>query len=288
MPALIMNTRTIAATMRDQVKKDVLEFKQSSGITPGLVLLSVGEDPTVYDYIRAVIRQAAQIGLRAYAQILPQDITLAEFRHYVDELNQNPSINAISLQVPLPKQLPVAEVSTFIKPEKDAEGLHPLNVGSAFNGKPLLVSPPAVSTTKLLSLYSIKPAGRHVVIVGRNLIIGKPLVTLLTAADATVTLCHSQTQNLVSFTRQAEIVVVAVQHPRFLTSEMIRPGAVVIDYGINYVGGQIVGDVDFEEVKRVAGAITPMPSGTGPLTVIALLQNVLLAAQLQYAGIHPS
>lgn len=277
-----MNTRTIAATMRDQIKKEIRDFRQNSGPIPSLVLLSVGEDPSIYDYIKVVIRQATQVGIRAYAQILPYDVTLDEIRQYIQELNQNPHIQAISLQSPLPKHLPMAEVAAFIQPEKDVEGLHPHNVGSAFNGKTLLVSPPATSTLKLLSLYSIIPAGRHVVIVGRNLIIGKPLMTLLTAANATVTLCHSQTQNLINFTRQAEILIVAVQHPNFVSAEMVRPGAIVIDYGINYVNGQVVGDVNYEEVRRVAGAITPMPGGTGPLTVIALLQNVLQAAQLQH------
>lgn len=281
MSGLIMNTRTIAATLREQVKRDVTDFKQKSGITPSLVLIGVGEDPTVYDYIKAVIRQAMQVGIRAYAQLLPPDISLAEMRQHLEEFNQNPAIQGISLQSPLPKHLPMSEVASFLRPEKDVEGLHPLNIGAVFSGSPLLVSPPATSTMKLLSLYSIKPAGRHVVIIGRNLIIGKPLSILLTDANATVTVCHSQTQNLTAFTRQAEIVVVAVQQPNFLTPDMVRPGAVVIDYGINYVNGQIVGDVNYADVQRVEGAITPMPGGTGPLTVIALLQNVLQAAQLQ-------
>lgn len=281
MSALIMNTRTIAATLREQVKKDIAEFKQKTGVTPGLVIVGVGEDPTIYDYIKAVIRQAMQVGIRAYAQLLPIDITLEEVRQHLEEFNQNPAIQAISLQAPLPKHLPMSEVGAIMRPEKDAEGLHPLNLGAALSGSPLLVSPPATSAMKLLSLYSIKPAGRHVVILGRNLIIGKPLSILLTAANATVTVCHSQTQGLTNFTRQAEIVVTAVQQPNFLTSDMVRSGAVVIDYGINYVNGQIVGDVNFNDVQRVAGAITPMPSGTGPITVIALLQNVLQAAKLQ-------
>ena len=193
MSSLVMQTRTIAATLREQLKAEVGDFKMNTEVTPGLVLVSASEDPAIYDYIKVVTRQCVQVGIRAYANILPPDISRGEMQQHIEELNHNPNINAISMQLPLPEQLPTAEVISFLKPEKDVEGLHALNVGSAFNGQSMLVSPPAQSTMKLLSLYSIKPAGRHVVILGRNLIIGKPLVNLLTTANATVTLCHSQT-----------------------------------------------------------------------------------------------
>ncbi len=284
MPALILDTRSTAATMRQQIKTDVAEFKQAYGYAPSLVMVSVGEDPATYDYIRVVSRNAVQVGIRAYAQVLPADISAAEMREHLEELNQDKKHHAISLQTPLPAQLNLREVVRWLDPAKDVEGLHPLNVGLVNEGTPVLAPPPALGAIKLLSLYNINPAGRTAVVVGRNPVIGRPIAAMLTAANATVTLCHRQTPYLSHFTRQADILVVGVQHSGLISGEMIKPGAVVIDFGINYQGqGQkrLTGDVDFEGARQVASAITPMPGGTGPLTVITLLQNVLRAAASQ-------
>jgi len=284
MAGLIMNTRSTAATMREQVKGEVAEFKQQSGFTPSLVIVSIGEDTATYDYIRVVTRNATQVGIRAYAHILPLDISPAELEEHLAGLNKDERVQAISLQTPLPPQLKLTEVARWLDPSKDVEGLHPLNVGYLTEGLPLLAPPPAVGAMKLLSLYNINPAGRTAVVVGRNAIIGKPLAALLMAANATVTLCHRQTPHLNHFSRQADILVVGAQQPDLIKGEMVKPGAVVIDFGINYVNQtvrKVVGDVEFESVHQVAGAITPMPGGTGPLTVIALMQNTLKAALLQ-------
>lgn len=285
MPSIIMDTRTTAATMREQVKSDVAEFKEKSGVTPSLVIVSVGEDASIYDYIRVVTRNATQVGIRAYAHILPGDIDPAELKEHLTSLNQDRRIQAISLQTPLPAQLNLREVATWLDPYKDVEGLHPLNAGYVTDGTPLLAPPPALGAMKLLSLYNINPSGRIAVVVGRNAIIGKPIAAMLTAADATVIVCHRQTPYLGHFTRQADLLVVGAQQPGLITGEMIKPGAVVIDFGINYAGQagtdgkrRVVGDVDFATAQRIASAITPMPGGTGPLTVIALLQNTLKAA----------
>ncbi len=284
MPGLVLDTRSIAATMRDQLKSEVKLFKEEHRLTPTLVIVCVGDDNSIYDYIRVVTRQAYMCGLRAIAHVLPTDISFEELTVHLQELNASPTVQAISLQTPLPAHLNLFQVAALLDPDKDVEGLHPRNAGLAQLDGPYLISPPAVGAMKLLSLYSINPAGRYAVVIGRNAVIGKPLAGLLTEANATVTTCHSQTPHLAAFTRMADLLVVATQNPALITGEMIKPGAVVLDFGINYHKGprsttQIVGDVDFESVRQVAGAITPMPGGTGPMTVIALLQNVLKAAQ---------
>jgi methylenetetrahydrofolate dehydrogenase (NADP+)/methenyltetrahydrofolate cyclohydrolase len=284
MAAILMDTRSTAAAMRLQVKAAAETLRQEAGQQPTLVLVAVGEDASIYDYIRVVTRTAAQVGIRAFAHILPSDIGLEEFGQHIAELNRNPQIHAISLQTPLPDHLPLDLVSGFLDPAKDVEGFHPANIGQYVLGQSALVPPPALSGMKLLSLYSINPEGRHVVIVGRNPVIGKPLANLLTNADATVTLCHSKTHRLTTFTKAADILIVAVQRPHFFSAEMVRAGSVVIDFGINYVKGKVLGDVDTASVQVVAGAITPMPSGTGPLTVIHLLQNVVQAASQRVAS----
>ncbi len=286
MPGLILDTRTIARTIRDQLKAEIAAFRQSYTVTPSVVVVCVGDDTSIYDYIRVITRQAHLVGLRALAHILPADTSLEELKSHLEELNHNPNIHAISLQTPLPPHLNVLEVANLIAPAKDVEGLNAQNSGNISLNDARLVAPPALGAMKLLSLYSINPAGRYAVVVGRTPIIGKPLAALLTEANATVTICHRQTSHLSAFTRVADIVVVAVQHPGLITGEMLKPGAVVLDFGINYQGGsgrtnQIVGDVDFESARQVAAAITPMPGGTGPMTVVSLLQNVLKAAKLQ-------
>lgn len=284
MPALLLETRSHANNLREQLKAEVTKFKQEHQITPALVMVAVGEDASTYDYIRVVTRNAMKVGIRAFANLLPADISKAEFKAHLEELNQRENIHAISLQTPLPKDLSVGEFGKVITPFKDVEGLNATNIGNSYLGQPALIPPPALAGMKLLSLFTINPARRQVVVVGRNLVIGKPISQLLTEANGTVTVCHSQTTNLAYYTRQAEILIVATQQPNLITADMIKPGAVVVDFGINYVNGKVQGDVEFEKAKQVAGAITPMPGGTGPLTVISLLSNTLKAANLQLAA----
>ena len=283
MAGQVMNTRPIAATLRDQFKREVDAFKTRSGITPSVVIISIGQDSNIVDYIRVASRVAAQVGVRAYAHVLPVDITMAELKQHFAELNANPNLHAVALQTPLPPHLSVSDVAALIRPDKEVEGMSPLNVGAISGGNARFVPPPAQATMKLLSLYSISPAGKNVAIIGRSLAIGKPLATLLTDAHATVTVCHSRTSNLVAITCQADIVITAVQNPGLISADMVKRGSVVIDYGITFVGDKIVGDVRFEEVRQVVDALTPMPGGTGPLTVISLLQNTLKAATLAHA-----
>lgn len=282
MAAVIMDSRAIAASLRQQLQQEVTVISRQYNQTPGLVIIGMSNDQGTIDMARIVGRVAPEIGVRATTQLIASNIKGSELRRQIEQLNQDPSIHGISIQLPLPKHLDVDEISSFIVPEKDVEGEHPINQGRLQMGKPLMVAPPALAAMKLLSLYNINPAGRHVVVVGRNLMIGRPLSSLMTKADATITLCHSITRNLATHTRQAEILISAAGVPGLIKLEMVRPGAVVIDYGINYLGkAKIVGDVDFDKVQAVAGAITPMPGGTGPLTVICLFENLLKATRQQ-------
>jgi methylenetetrahydrofolate dehydrogenase (NADP+)/methenyltetrahydrofolate cyclohydrolase len=282
---MIMETRSIASNLLQHLQQDVTAFSRQYNQTPGLVLLGFGEDQSTIDFVRILGRNAPRAGMRITTMLLASNVKLAELRRQIEFLNNDPTVHAIALQLPLPEHLDVEEVASLIKLEKDVEGLHPTHAGRLLMGKPAMVAPPATSTLKLLDLYNINPAGRHVVIVGRSFEIGRPLHSLLTGANATVTLCHSATQNLQAHIRQAEILITAAGQPGLITAEMIRPGALIIDYGINYLNkARLVGDVDFDNVVKVAGAITPMPGGIGPLTVICLLENVLKAAHQQVTG----
>lgn len=285
MPAMIMETRSIASSLLQHLQQDVTAFSRQYNQTPGLVVLGFGEDQPTIDFVRILGRNAPRVGVRITTLLLASNVKLAELRRQIEFLNNDPTVHAIALQLPLPGHLDVEEVASLIKLEKDVEGLHPTHAGRLLMGKPAMVAPPATSTLKLLDLYNINPAGRHVVIIGRSFEIGRPLHSLLTGANATVTLCHSATQNLQAHTRQAEILITAAGQPGLITAEMLRPGALIIDYGINYLNkARVVGDVDFDNVVKVAGAITPMPGGIGPLTVICLLENVLKAAHQQVAS----
>ncbi len=282
MPALIMETRSLANNLLQNIQQDVSAFSRQYNQSPGLVVLGFSEDQSTIDFIRILGRNAPRVGVRITSVLVASNITASELKRQIEMLNQDPMVHAIALQLPLPKHLDVQEIAGYIALEKDVEGLHPIHAGHLLMSNSTMVAPPAMSTMKLLEMYSINPAGRHVVIVGRNLEIGRPLSSLLTRADATVTLCHSQTSNLSYHTRQAEILITAVGQPGLITVDMIRPGALIVDYGINYLNrSRVVGDVDFERAVEVAGAITPMPGGIGPLTVICLMENVLKAARAQ-------
>ncbi len=285
MAAVVMDTRSIAASLRQQLQQEVMTFSRQYNQTPGLVILGMSDDQATIDFARIIGRVAPEVDIRATTQLFSSNIKASELRRLIEQLNQDPSVHGISIQLPLPKHLDVEEITSFVAPEKDVEGEHPLNQGRLQMGKPEIVPPPALAAMKLLALYNINPAGRHTVVVGRNLMIGRPLSSLMTRADATITLCHSVTRNLAAHTRQAEILISAAGVAGLIKPEMVRPGAVVIDYGINYLSkAKVVGDVEFEKVQAVAGAITPMPGGTGPLTIICLFENVLKAARLQLSN----
>jgi methylenetetrahydrofolate dehydrogenase (NADP+) / methenyltetrahydrofolate cyclohydrolase len=210
MAAIIIDTRSIASTLRQQIQQDAASFSRQYKQTPGLAIIGYAEDRATIDIMRIVGKQAPELGIRVVSHLIAGNIKTDEFRRLIEQLNHDPTVHAISLQSPYPKHLDFEEISSFIAPEKDVEGTHPLNQGRAFMGKTTLIAPPALAVMKILGLYNITPAGRNVVIVGRNLFIGKPLFNLMLKADATVNICHSLTRNLASHTKQAEILITCV------------------------------------------------------------------------------
>ncbi|MEI6043554.1 MAG: bifunctional 5,10-methylenetetrahydrofolate dehydrogenase/5,10-methenyltetrahydrofolate cyclohydrolase, partial [Chloroflexota bacterium] len=235
MPALIMDMRAIAATLRQHIRQDVVAFNREYNQTPCLVMLGFCDDQATIDLMGIMGHHSGEIGIRYWAQIFPTNIKESELRYHIERYNNDPSVHAISLQLPLPKQLNLEKISSYISVEKDVEGLHPTLLGRSLLGQSSLISPAALSITRLLSLYNIDPSGRHVVIVERNPESGSSLAGLLSQQSAIITLCPITTTNLRLHTRQAEILVTNVGQPDFIKADMVRPGAVVLDCGINYL-----------------------------------------------------
>jgi methylenetetrahydrofolate dehydrogenase (NADP+)/methenyltetrahydrofolate cyclohydrolase len=275
--------------MREELSPRIAELKER-GITPGLVAVLVGDDPASQAYVRMKARACQEAGMYSETIKLPADTQEAELLELVDRLNADPKIHGILVQLPLPKQIDASRVLHRILPSKDVDGFHPENVGKVCIGDPTGFKPATPYGVQQLLLRSgIETRGAHAVIVGRSNIVGRPMASLLLqdgpGGNATVTVCHSRTRDLASVTRLADILIVAIGRPKFVTGEMIRPGAVVIDVGVNRMedpnsekGYRLVGDVDFEAGKEVASAITPVPGGVGPMTITMLLYNTVQAA----------
>jgi methylenetetrahydrofolate dehydrogenase (NADP+)/methenyltetrahydrofolate cyclohydrolase len=288
MSARLLDGQKWSAELRRQLAAQVLRLREA-GVVPGLAAVLVGDDPASHVYVRGKTRACREIGIADRTFRLPADAPQAELFGLLDGLNADPTVHGILVQLPLPSHLDPKAVLARIHPRKDVDGFHPLNVGRAFVGdrRALLPATPA-GILELLRREGIGTEGRHVVIVGRSLIVSKPLFSLLVAPgpNATVTMTHKYTPNLADHTRQADILVVAVGKPGLITADMVKPGAVVVDVGINRVpdpaapkGYRVVGDVDFAAVAQVAGAITPVPGGVGPMTVTMLLRNTVRAAR---------
>jgi len=287
MSALILDSRFVAAQKRDELIPQVEAFQSQHGAPPSLVMLCIGDDPAVYDYIRIVTAQARRVGIRSVAHVLSDKLTHEEVVSHIRDLNDDPKIHAIALQTPLPSHLNLGDVSATIHPDKDVEGYHPANAGYVRRGSPRLIPTPALGALQLLDAYSIDPSGMQTVIVGRNAIIGKPLASLLMDVNATVMVAHHGTPNLAGLISGADLLVLGASIPDGIPTRSLKPGVVILDFGINYVADgeddKIMGNVVFEEAVQIAGAITPMPGGTGPMTTVSLLQNTLKAALLQRA-----
>lgn len=262
------------------------------GITPGLAVILVGDHPASRVYVRSKRQTCEKLGIRSFAYDLPAETDEASLLNLIDSLNQNPDVHGILVQMPLPPHIREQHVLNALDPAKDVDGFHPVNTGKLLNGEPCLVPCTPAGCQELLVRHGFSPRGKHVVIVGRSNIVGKPLAALLVQktphADATVTICHSRTANLPEITRLADILVAAIGVPEFVKPDMVREGAVVIDVGINRVpdplspkGYRLVGDVDFEGVRPKASAITPVPGGVGPMTIAMLMRNTLRAAASQ-------
>jgi methylenetetrahydrofolate dehydrogenase (NADP+)/methenyltetrahydrofolate cyclohydrolase len=285
MAARLIDGKQISATERSSVATDTAEFTARTGIVPHLAAVLVGEDPASQVYVRNKERACEKCGLKSTLHRLPEDTTQTQLLDLVRQLNEDSDVHGILVQLPLPDQLDSIPVLDAILPSKDVDGFHPENVGLMLQGRPRFLPCTPHGVMKMLEHENIKTSGAHAVVIGRSDIVGKPMGALLIqrGADATVTTCHSRTKDIGAVTAQADILIAAVGIPEFVTGDMIKPGAVVIDVGINRVDGRLVGDVHFESALEKASAITPVPGGVGPMTIAMLLRNTLIAA-VQQAG----
>jgi methylenetetrahydrofolate dehydrogenase (NADP+)/methenyltetrahydrofolate cyclohydrolase len=282
MDTRIIDGTALARAVRDELRGRI-EALRSAGVRPGLAVVFVGDDPASRLYVRNKGRACAEVDLHSAQHDLPAQATEAQVLERVRLLNDDPRIHGILVQLPLPAHVCGERVLRAIAPDKDVDGFHPFNVGLLATGHPAFVPCTPAGVMRMLDREGIDCEGRHAVIVGRSNIVGKPMAMLLLQADATVTVCHSKTRDLPEMTRQADILVAAIGRARFLTGDMVKPGAVVIDVGINRLppdeGGKLAGDVDFQGVLGRASHLTPVPGGVGPMTIAMLLQNTVLAAE---------
>jgi methylenetetrahydrofolate dehydrogenase (NADP+)/methenyltetrahydrofolate cyclohydrolase len=290
--ARLLDGKAIASEIREELAKDVAAFTQCSGVTPCLAAILVGDDPASDVYVRNKRRACEKTGVDSQLHRLPVETKEDELLALIGALNTAASVHGILVQLPLPKQIDETRVLDAVHALKDVDSFHPENVGLVSQGRPRFLPCTPHGCMQILHRSGIEASGKHAVVVGRSEIVGKPLASMLvqrnshlgpTAANATVTVCHSRTANLAEITRQADILVAAIGQAKFITADMVKPGATVIDVGINRTEEGLVGDVDFDAVKKIAGTITPVPGGVGPLTIAMLLANTLTAAKLQNA-----
>lgn len=289
MAAKILDGRALAKQIQAELGAQIIEFIGEDGVAPTLAAVLVGENPASEVYVRNKRIACERVGIESQLHRLPDDIPEDELLSLIGKLNKNEEVHGILVQLPLPAHIRSQKVLDAVHPFKDVDAFHPENVGRISQGRPRFLPCTPHGVQQILHHNGISVAGKHVVIVGRSDIVGKPLAMMMAAKDstlgpnacnATVTVCHSQTPNLGQMTRQADILVAAIGKAKFITADMVRPGAAVVDVGINRTDDGIVGDVDFEAVQHVAGAITPVPGGVGQLTIAMLLQNTLHAAEL--------
>ncbi len=272
---MLLEGKPISEKILSETRKRVVRL----GFSPGLAIIRVGQDPASKTYVGTKLRRAEECGITGKEYELTAHTPEKKITDLIRRLNKDKKTHGIIVQLPLPSHFNTEKVLGTISPDKDVDGLHPLNLGKLFQGRPAFISATPQGIMELLQFYKIQTAGKAAVIVGRSAMVGKPMAALLLNADATVEICHSKTHNLAEHTKRADILVVAVGKPLFITSDMVKEGATVIDVGINRTEEKIVGDVDFEKVEKKAGAITPVPGGVGLLTVACLMKNVLKAAQ---------
>ena len=282
MSAILIDGRMVAKKWKDYAAQRTQRLIEK-GVTPHLAVILVGGNAASQVYVRNKENACIHAGIRSTIIRLPEVCTQEELENAVLSLNEDESVHGILVQLPLPKGLDEARVLALIDPDKDVDGFHAMNSGRLMNGQPSFVPCTPLGVMKLLEAYRIPTRGKHAVIIGRSNIVGKPMAMLLLAADATVTICHSKTANLAEITRQADILVAAVGKPNFVTGDMIKQGAAVVDVGINRVDDRLVGDVHAEQAEKVASYLTPVPGGVGQMTIAMLLSNTLDAAE-RYVG----
>lgn len=280
MPAKIMDGKATAAKVREKVAREVEQLK-AAGITPCLAVVIVGGDPASRIYVNNKEKDCAQVGIVSKEFALPETTTQAELIALVEKLNNDPAVNGLLVQLPLPAGLDEKAVIAAISPRKDVDAFHPVNVGKIMIGDYDFLPCTPAGVMELLEESGVDPAGKRCVVIGRSNIVGKPMAMLLLHKNGTVTICHSKTKNLAEIARQADILVSAVGKAKFVTADMVKPGAAVIDVGMNRLDGKLTGDVDYGPVSEIASFITPVPGGVGPMTRAMLLLNTLKAARLQ-------
>lgn len=281
MSAQILDGKALAAEIRSEVKTQVAALAEK-GVSTALAVILVGDDSASQVYVRNKIKACADTGIRSLEFRMPAETTQQELLAKIAELNADDSVDGILVQLPLPEQINADAVISAIDPAKDVDGFHVANAGALVTGKQGFVPCTPFGVMRLIKKSGVDPRGKSAVIVGRSNIVGKPMALLLLAADATVTVAHSRTPDLSAVTRNADILVAAVGRAKLIKADMVKPGAVVIDVGMNRdETGKLCGDVDFSEVKAIAGSITPVPGGVGPMTIAMLMQNTVLAAQMR-------
>jgi methylenetetrahydrofolate dehydrogenase (NADP+)/methenyltetrahydrofolate cyclohydrolase len=287
--AKIIDGKAIAAELRQRIAARAQKLKREAGVIPGLAAVLVGDDPASHSYVGTKARQTVEAGMRSFVHRLPASLPERALLELIGDLNRNDEIHGILVQLPLPSQIDPGKVIEAIDPEKDVDGFHPINVGRLSIGQPSLL--PCTPAGSMILAKSVQPdlIGLEAVVIGRSNIVGKPAAQLLLRESCTVTVAHSRTHDLPSVVRRADLIIAAVGKPGMVRGDWIKPGAIVIDVGINRVQGadgkyRIVGDVAFDEAVEVAGAITPVPGGVGPMTIACLLQNTLMAAEAHVAN----
>lgn len=278
--ARIIDGKKIAAETRERIKKDVTDFVAASGVTPGLAVVIVGEDPASRVYVRNKHKACGEVGMNSWVIEMPESTTQEELMAQIGKLSADPAVHGILVQLPLPAHLDEKAVISAIPPEKDVDAFHPQNVGRIMLGDYAYLPCTPAGVMKMLEYENIDVSGKECVVVGRSNIVGKPMAMLLLQKNGTVTVCHSRTKDLAQATGRADILVVAIGKADFITGDMIKDGAVVIDVGMNRrEDGKLTGDVDFASASEKASAITPVPGGVGPMTITMLLENTLTAAK---------
>lgn len=278
MSAQILDGKTLAKKIQSRLKIEIAEDFKTFGRSPGLAVLMVGDNPASAVYVRNKEQSCLKIGMKSFGHHFPSNTTQQELEEVIDKLNQDQAVDGILVQLPLPPHLDAVSLLLKIHPDKDADGLHPINLGKLVRGEEGLRSCTPAGVMAILKEYNLSVAGKKAVVIGRSILVGKPLALMLLAENATVAIAHSYTENLAQLTRDADIVIAAMGKPKLITADMIKPEAIVIDVGINRIEDEaglfkLVGDVDFDSVKNVASFITPVPGGVGPMTVAMLLQN---------------
>ncbi len=286
MTAKVIDGKAVAAELRGSIAGGVARMKDAHGLMPGIAVVLLGENPASQVYVRSKAKAVAEAGMRAFDRKLPADTSEVTLLELIGELNADPAVNGILVQLPLPAQIDAQKIIAAIDPAKDVDGFHPLNVGRLASGLPALVPCTPLGCVILAKTVRESLAGLEAVVIGRSNIVGKPVAQLLLKENATVTIAHSKTRDLSGVCRRADLLVAAVGRPELVRGDWIKPGAIVIDVGINRVPGEggkarLVGDVAFAEAAQIAGAITPVPGGVGPMTIACLLLNTLRAACAQ-------